>query len=143
MPSPPHGPTGQSELRRQIADARSSQKPLSATFVLKSPPHKSLLSPEETEVAVRDLVARVEGEVASKVQGVNVLPYLQSFTVRAPADVVERLAAQPEIDAVLPSQAAEDVVIRPVERKEVPGPSAPKSPKSPPRRGAKGGRRKS
>jgi len=115
------------ELDRQIAAAKDSAESLSATFTLKSPAHKEVLSPDETREAVRNIVQRVEREVAERAHDVNVFPYLQSFAVQAPPSVVERLAAQPEIASAMPSRPAEDVMIRPVDRKEVPAP-APATP---------------
>lgn len=140
MPSTPQDRRAHSELDRQIAAAKDSAASLSATFTLKSPAHKEVLSPDETREAVRNIVARVEREVAARAHDVNVFPYLQSFAVQAPAAVVERLAAQPEIASAMPSKPSEDVMIRPVERKEVPAPapatpvpSRPKRKRTPPK----------
>lgn len=117
------------ELHRRIASAKASNVPVSAVFTLRTPPGKAVLSPREAEATARDVVRRAEGEAAVHASDMSVFPHLQSFAVQAPAALLERLAEQPEIEAATANEQQDDLLIRPVTRKEVALEPAKQTPK--------------
>jgi hypothetical protein len=106
------------ELRRQITAAEAAGVPVSATFTLRTPPGKTILSPEETRTMVQGLVRRAERETDARAQ-VNVFENLQSFAVEAPPKLITHLASQPEVEGAHANERREDLLIRPVRRERV------------------------
>jgi hypothetical protein len=71
---------------------------------------------------VAQLLARVGEQTGQEAADVNVLGNIASFVVKGPAEFVSKLAQQPEVGSAMASEPAEDVLIRPVKRRSVPGP---------------------
>jgi hypothetical protein len=107
----------------QPDEAAEARQPVAASFTLRLDP-RSPPSPDEVESQVARLLARVAGQTGQQPFDVQVFGNIGSFAVSAPAEFVEQLARQPEIDTAMPSQPAEDVLIRPVRRRRVAGPQA-------------------
>jgi len=88
-----------------------------AKFTLKTPDGKGYLSAPEAKSIMLDLIKRVEGETATRAVKVNPWPEVQSFAISGPQELIDRIAAQPEV-ARFGDHSSEDMVIRPVERRD-------------------------
>lgn len=116
--------TSRVHLEAQIRAAKVARVPVAASFTLKPSSNAAGAASEDTEERVRSLVRRVAQELSTDAPEVNCFPFLRSFAITAAPEVVERLAAQPEIATAVPSRPEEDMRIRPVKRKDVKLPKA-------------------
>lgn len=89
---------------------------------------------------VRSLLARLGGEAGGDSDKPIVHEHLRSFSVHASPALVEAMLDAPEIEAVMPSRPAQDVMIRPTDRVSVEPPQPPEPSK---RRGNSGRRTES
>lgn len=106
------------KAKRTRAAVSPNTKSLAATFTLK-PDAAASEQPAACEARIRRVVGRVEQELNLKAKDLNIFPLIQSFAIRAAPEVVRRLAEQPEVAAAMPSTPKEDLMIRPIRRKEV------------------------
>jgi hypothetical protein len=109
------------ELRRQIEAAADTGRPITAVFSLGVDP-VALPEPVDVEARVASLLKRVGADTGQRPADVQVFGNIGSFAVSAPPEFVARLAQQPEVATATASQPAEDILIRPVRRRSVPGP---------------------
>jgi hypothetical protein len=110
------------ELLRQLEHAAASDAPVGAVFCLRPAPSQKFIPPDEAEPLVRRILQRVEHEVGSAPEQLNVLKNLGSFVVSAGAPFVKKLLDQAEIASATANQQSEDPRIRPVESKRVRNP---------------------
>lgn len=125
------------QLIRQVAQAVDSQRSVAATFTLRSPSAKATLSPQQTSAMVRKVLNRIARQTDCKPKDVSVFPNIQSFSIDAAPSFVARLLQQPEIDSAVANEQPDDMLIKPVETREVPlhqGRKAHKQPATSPRR---------
>jgi hypothetical protein len=108
------------ELRRQLEGAEAAHEPVSAEFSLDAAAEGTILSPEETERRVNELVRRVEREVGSPPERLRIRKNLGMFSVTARPAFIRKLTAMDEVATATASRQPEGLLIRPVSRKAVP-----------------------
>ena len=80
------------KLATAIRKGKPEDKNVHAAFTLRNDGKGKALTPERTDEIVRDIIGRVSRETAKAVGKVVVFKNLQSFSVDAPATLVEKLA---------------------------------------------------
>jgi hypothetical protein len=110
-----------SELQQQLEAAADTGRPINAVFSLGVDP-VAPPEPADVEARVTRLLNRVGADTGQRPADVQVFGNIGSFAVSAPPEFVARLAQQPEVATATASQPAEDILIRPVRRRPVPGP---------------------
>jgi len=93
-------------LRAALAAAKAGGDEIEAVVVLNpTDPERGVDSPDETVRKGNAIVARVCEQVGSSPRAVNVFEHMQSMSVRADADFIEKLIEQPEVDAALANRS--------------------------------------
>ena len=106
------------ELQRQLA-AASPTASVGAVFTLRSPDADRFLSSEETQSLAKRVIAVAAKSSGEKPHAVQVFGNLQSFAVQGSSALVHAIIQQPEIETATANQQPEDVLIPPVERRDV------------------------
>lgn len=81
-----------------IQAGKPSGRTVHAAFTLRNGITGEALSPEQTDEIVKDLVSRASKATTKPVGKVVVFKNLQSFSIEAPAKVVEKLASEDAVD---------------------------------------------
>ena len=106
------------ELAEQLAHAGS--KPVQAIFRLRSPDNPDAkLSPDDTAMLAKNLLARVAEHFGRKVERPNVLQNLATMVVEGDAEVIHWLTRQDEIASASPNKTAESPFIPPKGKRPV------------------------
>ena len=108
------------ELRAQLARAAELKNDVAVTFTLRNRRHERTLDAESANDVAQAVVERAAQETQSKPKEMNVFPYVQSFVVSGPPDLIQAILKQPEVDSATANYQSEDLLIRPVEVREVP-----------------------
>jgi hypothetical protein len=108
------------ELRRQLESAGAADEPVSAEFSLQATADGTILSPEETERRVNELVGQVEREVGSSPERLRIRKNLGMFSVTARPAFIRKLTAMDEVATATASRQPEGMLIRPVSTERVP-----------------------
>lgn len=85
------------KLSRAIAKGMASGEPVHAAFTLRNSREGTSLSPETTDRIVHELVSRAAREADVAARKLVVFKNLQSFSIDAPAALVEKLVADEAI----------------------------------------------
>jgi hypothetical protein len=83
-------------LLAAIASAKRGKGRVHAAFTLRRKPGKPM-SPEDTDKIVRKIVKKAADDTKTSAQKLVVFKNLQSFSIDAPPDLVEKLASEDEI----------------------------------------------
>jgi hypothetical protein len=121
------------ELTRQL-DASAGAEPVSASFSFESAATRAIVSPEETERRVHDLLKKVQGEVGDAPSHFRVHKNIGSFSVTATPEFIRKLCEQKGIVTATANRQPGEMLIKPVSAEPVPEPS-PETPSSSRHRG--------
>ena len=106
------------ELQRQLA-AASPAASVGAVFTLRSPDADRFLSSEETQSLAKRVIAVAAKSAGEQPHAVQVFANLQSFAVLGSSALVHAIIKQPEIETATANEQPEEVLITPVDRREV------------------------
>jgi len=105
------------ELKRQLA-ALAPDKPVQVTFTLRTPEGERFMSATQTRATVDRILSEAAGEARSKPERVQVFANVQSFAVEASRALVQLLLGSKEIASAMANSQEEEMLIRPVQRRE-------------------------
>jgi hypothetical protein len=86
---------------------------------LKSPDARPVPLPEETERLAKKLISDAEKATGSHPGSSNVFRRFGRFVLEAPAEMIRYIAAQPEVEEVIPNERRDFGLISPVRIKPV------------------------
>ena len=84
------------DLVAAIASAKKRKRHVHAAFTLRRKRGKAL-SPEDTDEIVKKIVKKASDDTKTSAEKLVVFKNLQSFSINAPADLVEKLASEDDI----------------------------------------------
>jgi hypothetical protein len=105
-------------LAKQLRQA-SDTEVIEAVFTLRTPAGASQLTPAATRHTVEQLLKRAEKATGAKTSRLTVFENIQSFAVSAPAALIKGLTDAREVASATANQQEQDLMIRPVDRREV------------------------
>jgi hypothetical protein len=79
------------QLSKAIRTGKRGDRDIHAAFTLRVDPKSKGYSPEMTDKIVKEVVSRASSETAKEAKNLVVFKNLQSFSIRAPVSLVEKL----------------------------------------------------
>jgi hypothetical protein len=116
MPTPK--PTLDPLLAQQLRKVPDTEE-MEAVFTLRAPAKASSLTPAATRAMIEQLLKRAEKATGARASRLTVFENIQSFALSAPAALIKALTGFKEIASAAANQQEQDLMIRPVERREV------------------------
>jgi len=105
-------------LNQRLLEAPDSEA-MDAVFTLRPSAKGSGLTPAATRATVERLLLRAHKLTGATAIQVTVFDNIQSFAVSAPAILIKSLIGFKEIASAMSNQQQQDLLIRPVARREV------------------------
>lgn len=103
------------ELRRQL-DAAEEDQPVQAAFTLRAPAGNPLIEADVVRKTVDRIIKFAQEKSGKAVRDFHVLPYVQSFTLAAPAGAIREILNHGDIASAMANVQSEEMAIKPVPR---------------------------